>query len=230
MIKNKKITLSARDPNRYVGAFNEGRAELGSVEEKRRLFERAFSGQVPSGPASSTLNSQNKTGSKKGSSLRKTSSLNRKHLNRTHSVPRLLPSQSLDCEVHIGKSVLCKTPPQHHTSPLPSPLLPNHKGAQFTDFKGQPPVIKVSSSRCSNAETTEQLAPMNLTASGGPQGGSDKSDHFCVRTDSSLTPSPPAKKGAIVRQKSLNRTMSTSVLRIKKKRSFWNTEKSETQK
>ena len=226
MIKNKKITLSARDPNRYVGAFNEGRAELGSVEEKRRLFERAFSGQVPSGPASSTL-AQNKTGPKKGSSLRKTSSLNRKHLNRTHSVPRLLPSQSLDCEIHIGKS---KTPPQHHTSPLPSPLLPNHKSAQFTDFKGQPPVIKVSSSSASNTETTEQLAPMKLTASGGPQGGNDKSDHFCVRTDSSLTPSPPAKKGAIVRQKSLNRTMSTSVLRIKKKRSFWNTEKSETQK
>ena len=217
-----KITLSARDPNRYVGAFNEGRAELGSVEEKRRLFERAFSGQVPSGPASSTL-AQNKTGSKKGSSLRKTSSLNRKHLNRTHSVPRLLPSQSLDCEVHIGKSVLCKTPPQHHTSPLPSPSLQNHKSAQFTDFKGQPPVIKVSSSSTSNTETTEQLAPMKLTASGGPQGGT-------VSTDSSLTPSPPAKKGAIVRQKSLNRTMSTSVLRIKKKRSFWNTEKSETQK
>ena len=42
--------------------------------------------------------------------------------------------------------------------------------------------------------------------------------------------SSSAKKANFIRQKSLNRTMSTSVLRIKKKRSFWNTEKSGTQK
>ena len=37
----------------------------------------------------------------------------------------------------------------------------------------------------------------------------------------SLNPSSPNKKNILVKQKSLGRTLSTSVLRIKKKRSFW---------
>ena len=49
-------------------------------------------------------------------------------------------------------------------------------------------------------------------------------------SNTSSTSSSSAKKANFIRQKSLNRTMSTSVLRIKKKRSFWNTEKSGTQK